>query len=69
MGLNGRLRRDDPSLNILRWFGRQPRTRSGLLYFRNRRHWRERLGEQILNDAHVDGDSGLGEVCIVPVMQ
>jgi hypothetical protein len=27
------------------------------------------LRKQILNDTHVDGDSGLGEVRVVPVMR
>jgi hypothetical protein len=27
------------------------------------------LRKQILNDTHVDGDSGLGEICVVPVMR
>lgn len=37
-----------------------------ILYFSDRRHGRERLCEQILNDANVDWDSRLGQICVVP---
>jgi hypothetical protein len=38
-----------------------------MLYFSDRRHGRERLCEQILDDADVDWDTLLGQICVVPV--
>ena len=59
---------DDPFPKQLASSGAKIDSLARALYFRNRRHRRERLRKQILNDTHIDGDSGLGEVCVVPVM-
>jgi hypothetical protein len=37
-------------------------------YFGDRRHGREWLREQILNNADVNWDPSLGQVCVIPVM-